>query len=84
MHLGFPFVEYPSMKAGDLLALLARSPLSYQVVRSNGSHRRLESAAGYPPLTFAFHAGQTLPPGLVRKILVKDVGLTAAGARALL
>lgn len=28
----------------------------------------------YPPLTFAFHDKATIPSGLVRKILVRDVG----------
>ncbi|MDO8363059.1 MAG: type II toxin-antitoxin system HicA family toxin [Actinomycetota bacterium] len=72
------------MKAGDLFAVLQRAPLRYEVTRTSGSHRRMESAGGYPPLTFAFHATQTLPPGLVRKVLVKDVGLTVDEARALL
>lgn len=30
----------------------------------------------YPPVTFSYHDGATVPPGVVRKILVKDVGLT--------
>lgn len=29
-------------------------PLSYEIVRQRGSHRRLK-AAGRPPITFAFH-----------------------------
>ncbi len=71
------------MKAGALLAVLAREPLAYREVRRTGSHRRLESS-GRPSLTFAFHDGQTLAPGLVRKILVKDVGLSADEAVRLL
>lgn len=80
----FAAMEFPSVKAAVLLAVLTRAPLHYSEVRVKGSHRRLESSAGYPPLTFAFHTGQTLPPGLVRKILVKDVGLSAGVARSLL
>jgi hypothetical protein len=38
----------------------------------------------YPPLTFAFHDGATIPSGLVRKILIKDVGLDEMEARKLL
>jgi len=30
----------------------------------------------YPELLFAFHDNADIPPGLVRKILVRDVGLT--------
>lgn len=72
------------MKANDLLALLERKPLRYSTVRTNGSHRRLESAAGYPALTFAFHSNQTISPGLLRKILTRDVGLTDEQVRLLL
>jgi predicted RNA binding protein YcfA (HicA-like mRNA interferase family) len=53
------------------------------VVRQTGSHRRLE-APQRPPLTLAFHERATIAPGLVRKILVDDVGLTDAEARRLL
>ncbi|MGW1996021.1 type II toxin-antitoxin system HicA family toxin [Embleya sp. NPDC001921] len=49
--------------------------LGYVVVRQNGSHRRLK-AEGIPPLTFAFHDGEGLAPGVVRDILVKQVGLS--------
>ena len=38
----------------------------------------------YPPLTFAFHDKATIPGGLVRKILVRDVGLAEDEARKLL
>jgi predicted RNase H-like HicB family nuclease len=48
------------MKARQLLAVLTRPPLRYSVVRQVGSHRRLKSAAGYPPLTFAWHDGATI------------------------
>jgi predicted RNA binding protein YcfA (HicA-like mRNA interferase family) len=68
------------MKARQLLAVLARPPLRYSVARQVGSHRRLKSAAGYPPLTFAWHDGATIAPGLVRKMLVQQVGLSAQEA----
>jgi predicted RNA binding protein YcfA (HicA-like mRNA interferase family) len=68
------------MKARQLLAVLAHPPLRYGVVRQVGSHRRLESAGGYPPLTFAWHDGATIAPGLVRKILVQQVGLSVQEA----
>lgn len=67
--------DFPSMKASQLLAVLCRSPLNYVVERRKGSHRRLV-AEGRPPLTFAYHDGATVPPGAVRKILMKDIGLS--------
>jgi predicted RNA binding protein YcfA (HicA-like mRNA interferase family) len=48
--------------------------LGYEVVRQSGSHRRLR-AEGRPALTFAFHDRASLAPGVVRDILVKQVGL---------
>ena len=74
---------FPSMKAKRLLATLERKPLGYRVVRQVGSHRRLE-APNRPPLTFAFHNNATIPSGLVRKILIRDVGLAEDEARKLL
>ncbi len=65
-----------------MLSILRRQPLSYRVVRQNGSHRALE-ADGYPDLNFAFHDKDTLPPGMVRTILVKRVGLSEEQARKL-
>jgi predicted RNA binding protein YcfA (HicA-like mRNA interferase family) len=75
--------SYPSLKARALFRILSREPLSYKVLRRNGSHRTLISET-YPQLTFAFHDGDTVPPGLVRKILTKDVGLSDDEAVALL
>lgn len=57
-----------------MLTVLQRK-LGYEIVRQRGSHRRLV-AEGRPPLTFAFHAGDSLSPGVVRDILVKQVGLS--------
>lgn len=75
--------QFPSTKAKRLLAVLERKPLGYRVVRQAGSHRRME-APGKPPLSFAFHDKATIPAGLVRKILTKDVGLAEDEARKLL
>lgn len=75
--------QFRSMKAKRLLAVLERKPLGYRVVRQAGSHRRME-AEGRPSLTFAFHDKATIPAGLVRKILTKDVGLVEDEARKLL
>ncbi len=75
--------DFPSMKARDLLAVLMREPLNYEIVRQRGSHRRLK-ASGRPPLTFAFHDRATVGPPAVRKVLCKDVGLDADEALKLL
>jgi predicted RNA binding protein YcfA (HicA-like mRNA interferase family) len=68
-------VVFPSLKAPRLLAILQREPLAYEVVAQRGSHRKLGSRNGYPPLGFSWHDRYTVPPGLVRKTLVRDVGL---------
>jgi predicted RNA binding protein YcfA (HicA-like mRNA interferase family) len=73
---------FRSMKARELQRLLKRA-LGYEVTRQSGSHRRLE-APGRPPLTFAFHDSDTIAPGLVREILVKQVGLSEEEAEAVL
>jgi len=71
------------MKARRLLAVLEREPLNYRVLRRSGSHRRLE-APGRPSLSFAFHDKATVPPYVVRKVLVRDVGLAEDEARKLI
>jgi len=71
------------MKAKRLSAILERKPFNYRVVRQTGSHRRMLSP-GYPPLSFAFHDNATIPPWVVRKILLRDVGLAEDEARKLL
>jgi predicted RNA binding protein YcfA (HicA-like mRNA interferase family) len=76
--------QFPSLKARELFRVLERSPLHYRTTRQKGSHRRMESDQGKPDLVLAFHDNQTLPPGLVRKILVKDVGLSESEALGLL
>lgn len=60
------------MSSRNLLALLERA--GYSVVRVRGSHHRLEHPTR-PPLTLALHSRE-LPPGLVRKILMRDACLT--------
>ena len=65
--------QFPSLRAQQMLRVLRR--LGYQEGRREGSHRRLV-AGGRPELTFAFHDRVTLPPGVVRSILVRQVGLT--------
>lgn len=67
--------QFPSLGAKQMLAVLLREPLGYEIVRQKGSHRHLQ-ATDRPPLLFSYHDRATVPPGVVRKILVKDVGLT--------
>ena len=74
--------EFPSVKAKRLLSILT-GPLGYSIVRQRGSHRRLV-APNRRPFTFAFHDRETIAPGLVRKILVRDVGLEEDDALDLL
>lgn len=74
---------YPAMRWRDLYQLLSREPLNYVTVRQKGSHRTLE-AEGRPSLLLAGHESDTCPPGLVRKVLTKDVGLTDEEAKRLL
>lgn len=69
------------MKSGELLAFLHR--LGYEEARTKGSHRRL-TAPGRPPITFAFHPGVTIAPGMVRAILTKQACLTEDEIRELL
>jgi predicted RNA binding protein YcfA (HicA-like mRNA interferase family) len=71
------------MKAAKLQALL-ETKLGYSVSAQRGSHKKLVSSAGYPQLTFAFHDGAEVPPGLIRKILTKDVGISLDAAAKLL
>lgn len=71
------------MKAAKLQSLL-ESELGYFIKAQRGSHKKMASRDGHPQLTFAFHDGDEVPPGLVRKILVKDVGLAAEAASQLL
>lgn len=66
------------------MAVLKRSPLGYVIDRQSGSHRTLKSPNGYRPLGFSFHDGVTIPPRVVRKVLVDDVGLTQEEALELL
>lgn len=74
---------FPSIKAAELRRLLERE-LGYYLHSQRGSHQKMRSRDGFPPLLFAFHATVELPPGLVRKILVTDIGLDEARALALL
>ncbi|WP_442908652.1 type II toxin-antitoxin system HicA family toxin [Homoserinibacter sp. YIM 151385] len=57
--------------------------IGYSVKRQKGSHRVM-SCEGRPDLLFAFHDSAEIPPRLVRKILVSDIGFSEAEALRLL
>lgn len=69
---------FPAMKARRLLAMLTQQ-LGYVVVRHEGSHRKL-TAPGRPDLTFAFHDGVEIGGVAVRRIMVRQVGLSETEA----
>lgn len=69
---------WPSLKARTLRRLLERE-FGYVTERQDGSHRRMK-APNKPDLTFAFHDSVSVPPRIVRVILVRHVGLTAEEA----
>ncbi len=63
---------FPSMRARAMLTVLQGKL---------GSSGRADPIArlvaeGRPPLTFAFHDSVSLSPGVVRDILIKQVGLS--------
>lgn len=70
------------MKATQLVRLIRRE-LGYEIVRQRGSHKHMQSPH-HPDILFSYHDGVSVPPGVVRKILTKDIGLTDAEARRLL
>ena len=76
--------KFPSMKWPKFRRVLERKPLLYEAARQTGSHTVFKSRAGYPDLYLAFHDKAELPPGLIRKILCRDVRLSEEQALALL
>lgn len=74
--------KYPSMKASKLLGIL-KTDLGYEIKKQTGSHRKMQSPQ-HPDVLFSYHDGASVAPGVVRKILEKDVGLTATEAQQLL
>jgi len=64
---------FPSMKARAMLRLLYSC--GYQAEHKGGSHRRL-TCDGRPTLVFAYHDKAEIAPGVVRSILIKQVGLS--------
>lgn len=73
--------EFPALKSQRVLSMLAR--LGYSEQRRKGSHRRLV-ADERPPLTFAYHEGEEVPPKALRHLLTVQVGLNEDEIRRLL
>ena len=63
----------PALKAARVLRLLAR--VGYTEVRRRGSHRKMV-ADGRGDIIFAYHDKVTIPPHVLRKMLVDVAGLT--------
>lgn len=75
---------FPAMRGREFLRHLERKPLGYRPDpgrTTSGSHRTMVSDE-FPELLFAFHDDADIPPGLVRKVLTKDVGLSKEQALA--
>lgn len=71
--------DYPSMDVKKFRRLLAN--LGYKNDGGGkGSHERLISDT-YPPLIFSGHARREMAGGLVKKILLKDIGLSDKQAK---
>jgi predicted RNA binding protein YcfA (HicA-like mRNA interferase family) len=81
--MGVRLDGFPSMRWPRLRRILEREPLNYRIVHQSGSHRKMQ-APNRPELHLAFHDRTELPGGLVRKILVQDIGLTEKEALDLL
>jgi predicted RNA binding protein YcfA (HicA-like mRNA interferase family) len=65
--------QFPSLNLRGILKIL--SHLGYEEIACKGSHRKL-AKEGKPNITIAFHQGASIPPGVVRDILVKQAQLS--------
>lgn len=71
------------MKAKKMRSLL-RKELGYRKkegTKGNGSHQKLVSSQGHKDILFAFHDKDTIPPHVVRRILVEQAGLSPERAK---
>ncbi|GAA1482580.1 hypothetical protein GCM10009624_30200 [Gordonia sinesedis] len=69
--------SWPSMRASELIRVIERH--CGPPIRQRGSHRRYKGKDA--EFTFAYHDGVEVTGNMVRRVLVKDVGLTAHDAR---
>lgn len=65
--------RFPSLKTEQLEAIV-REHCTF-IRRGKGSHRIYENRAGHR-FPFDFHPGNEVNPILVRRVLIRDVGLT--------
>ena len=72
--------RHPSISGKELVTALRRA--GFALVRVRGSHHRLEHADGRKTVV-PVHAGETIGPGLLGKIL-RDCGMTRDDLDALL
>jgi predicted RNA binding protein YcfA (HicA-like mRNA interferase family) len=72
--------KLPRMRGRDLIAALRR--VGFEVIRTKGSHHFLRHSDGRATVV-PVHAGETIGPGLLRKIL-KDAGIEPAQLEKLL
>jgi len=70
--------QFPSLKLERLLAILF--DLGFESVRTKGSHRQLYCEATGRHITISAHDGHEISSLLVKKILMKDVGLSESDA----
>lgn len=70
----------------QLEKVLKKKPLRYVVspAPGGGSGKKLTSPEGFPELILHFHNNAQLAPGLIRNIMVKQIGLTEEEALRLL
>jgi len=72
--------KLPALTGAEVIRALERG--GFSVVRSRGSHHFLRHSDGRTTV-IPVHAGETIGPGLMRKIL-RDVGLDREQFRGLL
>lgn len=71
--------QWPSMRAKSLRNILVT--LCGKPEAQRGSHAKFRSRDGERRFTFAYHDNKEVTGGVVRSILVDDVGLTLEQAR---
>ena len=69
--------QFPRVKCRQLIAVLEQ--LGYELDRQKGSHRHF-TAPGKPWITISFADGDDVAPGLCRKVLTREAGLTEEDA----
>jgi predicted RNA binding protein YcfA (HicA-like mRNA interferase family) len=72
IHYRVAVTSFGAMKWTEIRDILVRD--GYKVVRQKGSHISLR-AEGRTPITMSLQ-GKEAPPGIVRKVLVKDAQMT--------